>query len=334
MVLRGDPATESVGWKSSFTGVCRAARRGPTNFAERTSNGNTHNDLRDQNGTVAYRLLLADDLLSCATPISSVMSGIKDYQLADNHLLAAISEADRALLAPTAELVEVARRDLLIVAERPFANVYFIVDGIASVLSVMADGTGVETATVGKEGMIGLAAFHGVDVETEQTMMQVPGFAFRMPVSDFISFVRNAPTLNAMLHRYSAYVFSFAAQNSGCNRKHPVEARCARWVLTVSDRLERPEMELTHDFVSQMLGVRRATVTETLGSFEDRGWIRAARGRITIVDRSGMEGVVCECYPILRGAYERLFKGRGVRSPLSKIPQGEGEKSTLGEPHG
>src|SRR4051794_31642963 len=170
-----------------------------------------------------------------------------NFRLTDNELLAALSENDRVLLEPIGQFVELTRRDILIEAEKPFDHVYFIVDGIASILSVMGDGTGVETATIGKEGMIGIAAFHGLDVETEQTMMQVPGAAFRIPTKDFLAVLPRATSLNTMLHRYSAYLFSFAAQNSGCNRKHPVEARCARWLLTVSERLERDEMELTHD---------------------------------------------------------------------------------------
>src|SRR3954468_19498378 len=176
---------------------------------------------------------------------------IQNHQFTENDLLAALTDSDRALLEPMAELVPIARRDILVEAEKPFDHVYFIVDGIASILSVMGDGTGVETATIGNEGMIGIAAFHGLDAETEQTMMQVPGAAFRIPTKDFLAVLPRASSLNTMLHRYSAYLFSFAAQNSGCNRKHPVEARCARWLLTVSERLERDEMELTHDFVSQ-----------------------------------------------------------------------------------
>jgi CRP-like cAMP-binding protein len=91
------------------------------------------------------------------------------------------------------------------------------------------------------------------------------------------------------LHRFSSFLFSFAAQNSGCNRKHPVEMRCSRWLLTVAENLKRPELDLTHEFVSQMLGVRRATVTDTLASFEERGLITTRRRQITLLDIVGLE---------------------------------------------
>jgi hypothetical protein len=130
------------------------------------------------------------------------------------------------------------------------------------------------------------------------------------------------------------FLFSFAAQNSGCNRKHPVEMRCARWLLTVAENLKRPELDLTHEFMSQMLGVRRATVTETLASFEQRGFITTKRRQITLLDVDGLAGATCECHDVIRAARARLLYDKPASSPISDVIKSKGQTSILGEPFG
>src|SRR4051812_7602892 len=193
----------------------------------------------------------------------------------------------------------------------------------------MADGTGVETATIGRDGMIGFQIFHDVDIATEQTMMQVGGAAYRVPRDKLREMLPRLPHLNERLHRFAVFLFSFAAQNSGCNRKHPVEMRCARWLLTVAEGLKRPELDLTHEFVSQMLGVRRATVTDTLSSFEERGLITTKRRQITLLDVPGLEQVTCECHGVIRAARARLVYDRPASSPLADVIKSRGETSIL-----
>lgn len=251
-----------------------------------------------------------------------------------NDILAALPQGERDRLVAAAEYVGLQRRQLLAEAEAPVTSAWFLVDGIASILSVMADATGIETATVGRDGMIGIEVFHGVEVATEQTMTQVPGAAYRVPRAAFAALIGELPTLNRILHRYSVMLFTFAAQNSGCNRKHPVEMRCARWLLTVAENLRRPELDLTHEFVSQMLGVRRATVTDTLSAFEQRGLITTGRRLITILDVAGLEKAACECHGIIPAARARLLGGDPVRSPLLDVIKSRGGTSVLGEPHG
>ncbi|MDB4875985.1 MAG: family transcriptional regulator [Gemmatimonadetes bacterium] len=253
--------------------------------------------------------------------------------LSRNKLLAVLPDAERALLGKHATFVPLKRRDLLYETERPAPYVYFLVEGIASLLSVMTDGTGVETATIGREGMVGMGVFHGVLVTPEQAMVQVPGGAYRIPSSAFREILPSLPTLDTLLHRFSVVMFTLAAQNSGCNRKHAVEARCARWLLMVADRVDTEILALTHDFVAQMLGVRRASVTEALGALERRGLIETGRGRIGIVNRPGLEGVACECYSIIRGTVQRLLQGCADTSPLAAVKASEDGKSTLREPH-
>ena len=132
-----------------------------------------------------------------------------------NDVLAALPEAERDLLISAAEYVGLERRRLLVESEAPVMHAWFIVDGIASVLSVMGDGTGVETATIGRDGMIGFQIFHGVTIATEQTMMQVPGAAYRITREKFQELLPQLPQLTARLHKLSVFMFSFAAQNAG-----------------------------------------------------------------------------------------------------------------------
>ena len=252
--------------------------------------------------------------------------------MTQNKLLAALPAEERAIIESNAVFLELKRRDLLYETEQPTPYVYFLVDGIASLLSVMTDGTGVETATIGREGMVGMSVFHGVMSTPEQAMVQVPGASYRPGSYEFLELLPQLPTLDRLLHRFSVVMFTLAAQNSGCNRKHAIEARCARWLLMVADRLDRGELELTHDFVAQMLGVRRASVTEALGALERRKFIQTGRGRIMIANRAGMEDVTCECYAIIRNTVHRLLEGSPNESPLVKVTVSKDGKSTLGPP--
>jgi len=230
-----------------------------------------------------------------------------------NRLLDALPAEELDLLRSHAELGSLNRHDTLYQPDAPIETVHFPVDGIVSLVCMMKEGGGVETATIGREGMVGSAVFHGVYTATQQAIVQVPGQSYRLDAETFVRLLPQLPTLNALLHRFSVLLFTLAAQNSGCNRKHSIEERCCRWMLMVADRLDRETFELTHDFIAQMLGVRRASVTEALGALEKRGLIRTSRGRITLVDRAGLEASVCECYQVIRGAVARLFESESDR---------------------
>ena len=248
-----------------------------------------------------------------------------------NRLLAQLPAAELAIVADRLEPVPLERRLLLYDPERPITHVHFVEHGIVSILSVVANATAVETATIGHEGMIGVALFHGLDSTEEQAIVQVPGSSHRLDAATFTDWVARAPTLVRLLHRFAAYQFSFAAQNSGCNRKHSVAQRCARWLLIVADRMEAAEFPLTHDFISQMLGVRRASVTDTLADLQRRGMIRTTRSLVAITDRAALERTACECYRIIRTAQERMLEGRPSHSVLREIPISRDGVSTVGD---
>jgi hypothetical protein len=201
---------------------------------------------------------------------------------------------------------------------------------VISILSVMTDATAVETATIGKEGMAGMALFHGVDATPEHYFVQVPGAAYRMDPQRFKELLPRCPALVELLHRYAVALFTLVAQASGCNRMHSMGQRCARWILMVHDRVGRDEFELTQLVLSQMLGVRRATVTEAALELQRAGAIDYTRGRVTVVDREALEGAACECYAIIRSAFDRLLgtDGEVTPSPLERVSVSDGGHST------
>jgi CRP-like cAMP-binding protein len=248
----------------------------------------------------------------------------------DNRLLAALPPDERDLVMPHLEFVPLVRGRVIQDTERPIEAVYFPVDGVISILSVMTDATAVETATIGKEGMAGMALFHGVDATPEHYFVQVPGAAYRMDPQRFKELLPRCPALVELLHRYAVALFTLVAQASGCNRMHSMGQRCARWILMVHDRVGRDEFELTQLVLSQMLGVRRATVTEAALELQRAGAIDYTRGRVTVVDREALEGAACECYAIIRSAFDRLLgtDGEVTPSPLERVSVSDGGHST------
>jgi CRP-like cAMP-binding protein len=245
-----------------------------------------------------------------------------------NRLLASLPPDELALVSAHLEHTRLERWRVIYDPERPIQAVYFPTDGVISILSVMADGTAIETATVGKEGLAGMALFHGVDVTSEQAFVQVPGSGYRMDAKAFREVLPSCPALTAALHRYAQALFTLAAQSSGCNRLHSMGQRCARWLLMVHDRVERDEFELTQAVLSQMLGVRRATVTEAALELQRAGAIDYSRGRITVVDRGVLERASCECYGIVRSAFDRLLGAGGTPSPLADVRVSEDGHTT------
>ena len=248
-----------------------------------------------------------------------------------NRLLAALPTAELELLTPHLESVRLEPRMIVYDAECPIEHVYFAETGVISILSIMAHGSAIETATIGNEGMVGIAVFHGVEVVPEQAFVQVPGDGYRMRSGAFRQVIPHCRTLQQLLHRSAVAMFTFAAQSSGCNRSHTMEQRCARWLLTVHDRVEGDEFALTQDFLSQMLGVRRATVSETASELQRANLIQYSRGRIRIVDRPGLERVACECYGIIRSVFARLIYGRDETSILSSMQLSAEGKSLAGD---
>jgi CRP-like cAMP-binding protein len=236
-----------------------------------------------------------------------------------NWLLRVLPPHEQELLAPHLEPVPLELGRVVAEFNVPIEHVYFPEDGIISSLSVMADGSGVETATIGLEGMSGIAVFHGVEATPEHVFVQVPGKGHRIASHTFRAILPDAPRLTAVLHRYSVALLTLIGQTSGCNRKHSVLRRCARWLLMTHDRVGRDGFELTHHILSQVLGVRRASVTEAALALNEAGAIEYRRGRVTVLDRQALEREACECYGVISSSFDRLLGEGRTPNPLEGV---------------
>jgi len=183
---------------------------------------------------------------------------------------------------------------------------------------------------VGNEGMVGVPVYLGAMQMAGQAFVQVPGRAWRLPAGVLREEVRRGTALAGMLGRYTQALFTLVAQASACNRKHPVERRCARWLLLTHDRVAGDEFELTQLFLSQMLGVRRATVNEAAARLQERGLIEYQRGRMRIVDRAGLERAACVCYAIIRDEFDRMLTGADPPDRPG-VPTSEDGKTIVGD---
>jgi CRP-like cAMP-binding protein len=224
-----------------------------------------------------------------------------------NRLLAALPEAEYQRLIPHLERVPLSVKQVLYDVGELIEYVYFPHQSIVSALSTMEDGSMVEVGLVGNDGVIGIPAALGDNIATTTAMVQVPDSAMRMKASLLKSEFQRGGSLQSLLLRYMQAQHAFVSQNAACNRLHYLEGRLARWLLLVCDRLESNELPLTHEFMAQMLGVRRAGVTEAANMLQQSGLIRYTRGKVTILNRQELEAASCECYEIIKGEYARLL---------------------------
>src|SRR4051812_45883797 len=233
-----------------------------------------------------------------------------------NRLLASLPADEYARLAPEMTRVDLELKHLLFDVDRPIEHVHFPEAAVISILSVMADGSAVETATVGYEGMVGLPVFLGTDQMTARAFCQVPGPALRIASDAFRRAFADSAALTLALQHYTQALFLFVAQSSACNRLHSMPQRCARWLLHTHDRVGadvgRDEFPLTHEFLSQMLGVRRATVTEGMRVLQKAGAVDYVRGRVVVRDRATLRRTVCECYTVITREFDRLLGELGA----------------------
>ncbi|MDF1503283.1 Crp/Fnr family transcriptional regulator [Roseisolibacter sp. H3M3-2] len=252
-----------------------------------------------------------------------------------NRLLAALPADAQALLAPHLVRVELEARELVYDFDREITHVVFPESAVVSIVGVMADGSAVETGTVGREGMAGVPVVLGADRTNAQAFTQVPGVALRLPADVLRAALAESPPLWRVLLAYTQALMTLTAQGSACNRRHTMVQRCARWLLYTHDQVGRDDFALTHQFLSQMLGVRRATVTEAMGALQDAGAVEYQMGRVRIRDRGVLERRVCECYAIVSGEYERLLGDGAAASrrppPLDGLTTAEDGMSLLGD---
>ena len=235
-----------------------------------------------------------------------------------NRILGALPTTELELLIPHLEPVRLERRTILCAPDRPIESVAFPEDALVSILSLVSDGSALETAMVGNEGMVGLPLFHGVDRTVTHAFVQVAGDAHTLTSERFAELLPQLPTLQRQLHRYAVALFTMTTQSSACSRKHTIDQRCARWLLTAHDGAGRAQFDITQQFLSQMLGVRRATVTVAAGILQREQLISYSRGRLVVRDRAGLERASCDCYQVVRDEIDRLLGDESWPSSLSE----------------
>jgi CRP-like cAMP-binding protein len=224
-----------------------------------------------------------------------------------NRILKALSEQDRAQVRAAGSLKRLAVKQRIYDDDQPITTVVFIESGIVSLVNYLENGRIVETATVGREGFVGLPVVWQVASTPGEAFVQVEGSGLAIPARRLPTLLRDIPALHSLLHRYAQVLFTQIAQASACNRGHDVAARCARWVLMTHDRVDNDTFLLTQEFLAQMLGVRRAGVSAAAGVLRREGYIGYSRGRMTVLDRAGLESAACSCYRIIRREIDRVL---------------------------
>ncbi len=224
-----------------------------------------------------------------------------------NRLLAALPRVALERILPDLELRSLEMRQVLQPRKKALTEVVFPVSGVASMISMGDADDSVEVATIGREGLVGLPLFLGGTSGAVEVFIQVPGEGLALPAAAFERHVDREPSLRRTLLLYTQALLTQVAQCSSCNRHHPVVQRCARWLLQTHDRVKGYEFPLTQDFLGLMLGVRRASVTETAAALQHRNLIRYRRGTITVLDRAGLEKASCDCYRLIAREFDRLL---------------------------
>ncbi len=217
-----------------------------------------------------------------------------------NHILAALTAAEFSRLRADLEPYPFELNDVLYTKGQEMTHVYFPERGVVSLVTLMGEGAGVEAATIGKEGMAGMPVILGETVATARWVVQVPDGSHRIPRVVFLRHLEEIPHFRKLVNRYAAALFDFVAQSSGCNATHKLTERCARWILSTDDRMDRQPFLLTQEYLAEMLGARRPSVSKAASTLQKAGLINYRRGNVTVLDRPGLEAASCECYAVIR----------------------------------
>lgn len=228
---------------------------------------------------------------------SEVASLTVALQFAGNRLLASLSPTDRALLEPSMSSVLLARGDVLFEPGEDVNHTYFPGPGVvASLVVTMADGRAVEAVTIGREGAIGGIVSAGHKPAFARAIVQIGGTALKMDTAALESVKERSSAIRDLFSRYADTLLAQTMQSVACNALHAIDARLCRWLLTTHDRVDSDEIALTQEYLAEMLGVQRTTVSGVARVLQERGLIAYSRGRMVILDRAGIEQCACECY--------------------------------------
>jgi CRP-like cAMP-binding protein len=225
-----------------------------------------------------------------------------------NGLLDGVRPEVRSAVVSAAREMELPQKRTLWEPGEPVDAVYFPTSGVISLLSVTRDGGSVEVATIGNEGMAGVAVFLGHRGRAAgRAMSQIPGRGLLVDGDQFLALAGDLPVLDGLLRQYTHAVLVHIAQGAVCNRMHTVVQRLARWILEMDDKIRPAVLPVTHEFLSEMLGVRRASVTEAITPLQAAGAISPERAQIRVLDKDRLRELACECYDVVRRSYDELL---------------------------
>jgi len=226
-----------------------------------------------------------------------------------NRLLAALPAEEQNAVLAQSTLVDLEKGRLLFDPGDQIHTVYFPVDSVVSIMTMMEGGQAIESVTIGREGGYGLMAAVAPREALSRAIIQVPGRGYRINAVTLHEIWTRSPALRLIIDRHADCLFAHAAQSVACNALHSVEARFCRWLLSCRDRIDTDTVSLTQEFLADMLGVQRTTVTAVARVLQAQNMIRYRRGVVDILDRRGLEACACECYDAVRKVYDRLMPG-------------------------
>ena len=224
-----------------------------------------------------------------------------------NHLLAALLDAEPLRLAPHLELIPLLLGDVIYESGGKLSHFIFPTTAIVSLHYVLEDGGSCESAGVGNEGVVGVSLLMGGGTTPSRAVVQTGGHGYRIRAHLLLEEFNRAGPVQRLLLRYTQALITQMSQTAVCNRHHSVEQQLSRWLLLTLDRLPSTELTITQELIASMLGVRREGVTEAAGKLKSCGYISYRRGHITVVDRAGLEKKVCECYSVVKKEFTRLL---------------------------
>lgn len=230
-----------------------------------------------------------------------------------NRILLALPHATLERIKPCLEPLIMERGQIIDRMNGPIRHMYFVNRGLVSVVKTMRDGRTVEIGAVGIEGVTDPNALFGIDRALLETMVQIPGSAFRIDREILKREMAKDSAFRDIMQRYVRFAFSQLAQTAACNRLHSLEERCCRWLLIAHDSALADNFSLTHEFLAMMLGVRRTGVSIVAHLLKKAGLVNYSRGRVTILNRRGLEEAACECYSSTRAQLDELFVAKGQR---------------------
>lgn len=233
-----------------------------------------------------------------------------------NAVLDGLADDDLAPLLPVLDETPLRSGTVLYEPEQPVQTVYFPLLGVVSIVADLSAGGVVESATIGREGMVGISVFLGSAPPVDRALVEVPGQALTMAASELRQQMGTVDgPLTAVLRRSTQALLTQVSRNAACNGVHQIRQRAARWLLMTADRMDSPTFELTQEFLAQMLAVRRSSVSEVARFLADDGCITYSRGSITVLDRERLQSHACDCYEVIRRANGDVFPPSGASSP-------------------